>query len=271
MVLAGEALRDGKRPVLISTLPSRDPARYKSSARQAAWESMIFREIGGPRAKLPAAIAGICDADAIESITVFGSGPDCPAWQVGVARSLPVTRVGARDTGRILAAELPAVLDAAREDAGQGLIEQPPETSYILAEFPTYPRLRSMGAGRLVSTLIEVAEAHELPVVWPLTQVERRRLGLTGSFAPLECVERPEIGSWTLMASGARLIITHITSVQIAACILGIPCVSALQKTEAPETVQVGANLLAGANIAQLHLCVGIMARKLSRWSNPYK
>ncbi|MSV30450.1 MAG: hypothetical protein EXQ52_17155 [Bryobacterales bacterium] len=271
MVLAGEALRAGKPPVVVTTLPLRDLERYKSSERRTAWESVIIREIRGPRAKLSAAIAGICDADAIESIAVFGSGTDCPAVQVGAVRSLPVTRIGSREAGRILTAELPALLDAARADAGLGLIEQPPETSYILAEFPLYPRLRSMGAGRLVSTLIEVAEAHELPVVWPLTQVERRKLGLTGNFAPLECVERPEIAAWTLMLSGARLIMTHITNVQIAACVLGVPCVSALQKTEAPETVQVGANLLAGANVAQIHLCVGIMARKLSRWNNPYE
>jgi len=270
MALARDTLRAGGRPILVSTLPSRDLVRYQSDSWRTVWDGIALRELRGPRAKLGQTLASVLASDGAGSIVVFGGGPDSPGAHAAAMRSLPVTRVGAQETGRILTAELPPLVEAARADAARGVIEPPPETSYILAEFPFYPRLRSMGAGRLVSTLIETGETHELHVVWPLTPAERRKFGLTGSFAPLQCVEYPEIGAWTLMASGARLIMTHLTSVQIAACVLGVPCVTALQRTEAPETVEAGANLLAGANATQIHLCVGIMARKLSGWRNPY-
>jgi len=48
------------------------------------------------------------------------------------------------------------------------------------------------------------------------------------------------------LESNARLVLTDSGGVQEETCILGVPCVTLRENTERPETIEVGANVLAG-------------------------
>ena len=69
------------------------------------------------------------------------------------------------------------------------------------------------------------------------------------------------------LESGARLILTDSGGLQEEACILGVPCVTLRDNTERPETVDVGANIIAGKNIIA---GVRQMMQAGSDWKNPY-
>lgn len=61
-----------------------------------------------------------------------------------------------------------------------------------------------------------------------------------------------------------------MVSVQEEACILGVPCVTLRDNTERPETIEVGANVLAGSRPERILECVKNMLGKERRWINPY-
>jgi len=58
--------------------------------------------------------------------------------------------------------------------------------------------------------------------------------------------------------------------VQEEACILGTPCVTMRNSTERPETLEVGANVLAGTEPEKIVECVSSMYFSSKNWSNPF-
>ena len=65
------------------------------------------------------------------------------------------------------------------------------------------------------------------------------------------------------------MILTDSGGVQEESCILKVPCVTLRDNTERPETVDVGANLIAGSgeNIIE---CAKKMMESDCEWENPY-
>ena len=82
----------------------------------------------------------------------------------------------------------------------------------------------------------------------------------------------PPVGflEFLLLESNARLVLTDSGGVQEETCILGIPCVTLRENTERPETVEVGANILAGTDVSSISRAVQKMMRSKGSWSNPF-
>jgi len=73
-----------------------------------------------------------------------------------------------------------------------------------------------------------------------------------------------------MLEANARLILTDSGGVQEEACILKVPCVTLRTETERPETVEIGANIIAGRYPDNILKCVKIMLLKERDWINPY-
>jgi UDP-N-acetylglucosamine 2-epimerase (non-hydrolysing) len=72
------------------------------------------------------------------------------------------------------------------------------------------------------------------------------------------------------LEANARLVLTDSGGVQEEACILNVPCVTLRENTERPETVSVGANMLAGTNADKIRTVAGMMMDSPCNWKNPY-
>jgi UDP-N-acetylglucosamine 2-epimerase (non-hydrolysing) len=72
------------------------------------------------------------------------------------------------------------------------------------------------------------------------------------------------------LESQARLALTDSGGVQEEACILGVPCVTIRDSTERPETVDAGANLVAGFQPDEIVNAAQQMLGRTRTWKNPF-
>ena len=72
------------------------------------------------------------------------------------------------------------------------------------------------------------------------------------------------------LESRAQLIPTDSGEVQEEACILKVPCVTLRDNTGRPETIQVGANILAGTEPDQIVAKAKEMLDRSPNWKNPF-
>lgn len=110
-----------------------------------------------------------------------------------------------------------------------------------------------------------------LPVVYPIHPRARRRMQEHGlSSDSLTIVEPLDYLSFLQLESRARLILTDSGGVQEEACILKVPCVTLRYNTERPETLDVGANIIAGTEPENILEKTRIMMSRNRDWENPF-
>lgn len=110
-----------------------------------------------------------------------------------------------------------------------------------------------------------------LPVVYPIHPRSRKKLSeFNLPQQNLTIIDPVDYLGFLQFESNARLILTDSGGVQEEACILGVPCVTLRDNTERPETLEVGANILAGAASEKIVTCAQIMLQKNNTWKNPF-
>jgi len=72
------------------------------------------------------------------------------------------------------------------------------------------------------------------------------------------------------LEANARMALTDSGGVQEETCILGVPCVTLRENTERPETVDVGANVLAGSGSQRIMDGARKMHGREKAWKNPF-
>jgi UDP-N-acetylglucosamine 2-epimerase (non-hydrolysing) len=124
----------------------------------------------------------------------------------------------------------------------------------------------------LIDGLDKVAGELDMPLLFPVHPRTALRLEEFGIALPgnLRCLEALDFLGFVQLEQNARLIITDSGGVQEEACILGVPCVTARMSTERPETVEVGANLVAGTGSEQLAAAAIEMTQRPGGWPNPF-
>jgi UDP-N-acetylglucosamine 2-epimerase (non-hydrolysing) len=73
-----------------------------------------------------------------------------------------------------------------------------------------------------------------------------------------------------MLLLNAELVLTDSGGIQEEACILKIPCITLRENTERQETLDIGANILAGHDLNTLTILVGKMLESPRDWINPY-
>jgi len=127
-------------------------------------------------------------------------------------------------------------------------------------------RLRDMVLG-----MRKVSDELKMTLIFPAHPRTRNRLSefdvdaegilLTDPFGFLD---------FLVLEANARLILTDSGGVQEEACILKVPCVTLRRNTERPETVEVGANALAGTDPSSIFDQARKMMRARRSWRNPF-
>lgn len=110
-------------------------------------------------------------------------------------------------------------------------------------------------------------------VVWPIHPRAKKMMEVFKLRAPknLQIVDPVGFLDFLVLEAKASLVFTDSGGVQEEACILGTPCVTLRNNTERPETLEVGANFLAGTKPEGISKAVYVMyGRNKKKLSNPF-
>ena len=125
---------------------------------------------------------------------------------------------------------------------------------------------------RVLKGLEELSARFSKAIVYPMHPRTRKRLqeyGITVS-SNLRIMAPIDYLAFLSLESQADLILTDSGGVQEEACILGVPCVTLRENTERPETIAVGANVLAGTDPALILEKAEAMMGRRGGWKNPF-
>ena len=142
---------------------------------------------------------------------------------------------------------------------------------YILATVHRQENVDNEGRLRGIIEGLEKTRELGFDVVYPVHPRARKRLKTFGVKPNgLRLVEPLDYLSFLQLESNTRLVLTDSGGVQEEACILGVPCVTLRDNTERPETLEVGANVLAGTNPVEIVDKVKLMLDRRNSWVNPF-
>ena len=123
----------------------------------------------------------------------------------------------------------------------------------------------------ILEALDRVSAEFRLPLVYPIHPHSRKQMIELNLKAPqLTLIEPVDFLDFLQLESNARLILTDSGGVQEEACIIGVPCVTIRDNTERPETIEVGANILAGTSPDKILESARKMMRGKKKWPNPF-
>ena len=110
-----------------------------------------------------------------------------------------------------------------------------------------------------------------LPIIYPVHPRTSKRLKEFGLKANgVDFVNPLGYLDFLQLEANAKLFLTDSGGVQEEACILGVPCVTLRDNTERPETLEVGSNVLVGADSDKILKGVRLMFNKENNWENPF-
>ena len=123
----------------------------------------------------------------------------------------------------------------------------------------------------IIKGLELVAREFSLPIIFPVHPRTRKMIQEFGfELDGINAIEPLGFLEFLQLEANARLALTDSGGVQEEACILGVPCVTLRENTERPETVDVGANMLAGVGSQRIMDCAREMIETREVWKNPF-
>ncbi len=111
-----------------------------------------------------------------------------------------------------------------------------------------------------------------LKFVYPIHPRSKKRIREYKLRIPKGLILTEPLGylDFLMLESNARIVMTDSGGLQEESCILRVPCVTLRYNTERPETVEVGANVIAGTKPRRILYYFKKMLNKRRYWKNPF-
>lgn len=123
----------------------------------------------------------------------------------------------------------------------------------------------------IIEGVRSVSKETGLRALFPVHPRTRKMLGQFAiDTSGIEIAEPVGYLDFLMLESNAALVLTDSGGVQEEACILKVPCVTLRENTERPETITVGANVLAGTSSKKIDEQGLKMIDVPRRWRNPF-
>lgn len=123
----------------------------------------------------------------------------------------------------------------------------------------------------ILDGLNRIHETTGMPLVFPVHPRTEKMIGSFGlRLKGFQLIKPLGFLEFLQLESHARLALTDSGGVQEETCILRVPCVTIRDSTERPETVSVGANIVAGLDPAAIEHAAETMLARPRSWNNPF-
>jgi UDP-N-acetylglucosamine 2-epimerase (non-hydrolysing) len=128
----------------------------------------------------------------------------------------------------------------------------------------------------IVASVERLVREFDVPVIFPIHPRTRNRVRLFGLSKTLAGIKLlrvvPAVGylDFLSLLQGAQLVLTDSGGIQEEACCLKVPCVTLRGNTERPETVVVGANVIAGTEPSSVVRAARKILTRRRAWKNPF-
>src|SRR3989449_6855727 len=128
---------------------------------------------------------------------------------------------------------------------------------------------------RLLQAMGAIASRHGLTIVFPIhprTEKSAKQVGLSSLLKAPGLKVIPPTGYLDMLEleRNAALVFTDSGGLQEEACFFRVPCVTLRESTERPETLNIGANVLAGTDPVRILDAAGKQLGAKRDWPNPY-
>lgn len=128
----------------------------------------------------------------------------------------------------------------------------------------------------ILKGLQNVEDYHKIPIVYPIHPRTKKRIEefkLTDELNKIKNLKIIDpVGFFDLLAleSNAKLVLTDSGGIQEETCSLKVPCVVLRDRSDRPESLEVGAAMLAGCDPRKILDAVNKMIKSDRNWKNPF-
>jgi len=124
----------------------------------------------------------------------------------------------------------------------------------------------------ILSGLRKVYQQYRLPIIFPIHPRTVALLKRHNIKIPtfVEVIKPIGYLDFLCLQIHANLILTDSGGIQEEACVLKVPCVTLRDNTERPESVEVGANVVAGVTPDGILDAASVMLNRKCNWRNPF-